>query len=95
MLAGSPARDRKRERADGSNSASTTDACGQPLPQNKHLCVQNKNGFNGIFQSLNFWSSNVNNSNNNESTLECQDVEVPSTESHDNLVSGNYPVIEI
>lgn len=86
MLAGSPAGDRKRQREDESNSATATQPSDQPLSQNKQLCVQNRNGFNGIFQSLNFWSSNGNNSNNNiENTLNCDDSEVPTSPSQNNL----------
>lgn len=85
MLASGPVGDRKREREEESNSAITTEPCDQPLPQNKHLCVQSRNGFNGILKSLNFWSGNGNNSNNNVSTLECQDAEVPSSSSHNDL----------
>lgn len=95
MLAGSPAGDRKRQREDESNSATATQPSDQPLSQNKQLCVQNRNGFNGIFQSLNFWSSNGNNSNNNiENTLNCDDSEVPTSPSQNNLVSGNCLVMK-
>ena len=88
MLAGSPTEDRKRGRDDESNSAFTVEPCDEPLPQNKHLCAHKKNGFNGIFRSLNLWSSNGNNSNNNESTLECRDSEVPLSPTHTDSVSG-------
>lgn len=88
MLAGSPAEDRKRGRDDESNSAFTTEPCDQSSTQNKHLCVHKKNGLNGIFPSLNVWSSNANNnSNNNEDVLECRDSEVPSSPSRNDPVS--------
>lgn len=87
MLAGGPVGDRKRERGEECNSAITAEQCDQSFPQTKHLCAQNKNGLSGIFQSLNFWSGNANNSNNNENTLECQDEEAPTSSSHDEMVS--------
>lgn len=75
----------KRETEDVSNGgAMTTESRNQSLPQSKRLCVQNGNGFSGIFRSFNFWSSNGNNSNSNEvATLACQDAEVPSSITRD------------
>lgn len=88
LAAGSPTEDRKRGRDDESNSAFTAEPCDEPLPQNKHLCAHKKNGFNGIFRSLNnLWSSNGNNSNNNDGTLECRDSEVPLSPTHNDPVS--------
>ena len=95
MLAGSPAGDRKRRREEESNSATEAQPSDQTLSQNKQLCVQNRNGLNGIFQSLNFWSGNGNNSNNNiGNTLSCDDSEVPTTSHQNDLVSGNCLVIK-
>ena len=95
MLAGGPAGDKKRKREGQSHGAISAQSSDQTLPLHKHHCVQKKNSLNGIIQSLQFWSSNGNNSNNNEDALKCEDAYVPTSPINDDPVSrpNNRPLI--
>ena len=93
MLAGGPAEDMKRTREGQNHGAISVQSSDQTLSLNKHPCVQKKNSLNGIIQSLQFWSRNGNNSNNNEDALKCEHADVLTSSTDDDLVSrpNNLP----